>query len=212
MTYQFTRHHNDIDDTKLFDNSNKNALSLIIDNSVKENQSFCYSSNGFINAQSQVSRPMKEGMLDLGSKADIESKLQNRHKELNSIERNNTDYKNVPVNTPDQCKAVENMNNEDTRFTNPIANYREMDTSQYIFNPYLFINYQQVVVDNTLFLPPTRNGDSSRYDSKKDKYKLTNTESVKKIIKSPSAYDYTQLYSGLLPQKLQSTPAYMVGK
>ena len=129
MTYQFTRHHNDMDDTKLFDNSNKNALSLIIDNSVKENQSFCYSSNGFINAQSQVSRPMKEGMLDLGSKADIESKLQNRHKELNSIERNNTDYKNVPINNPDQCKAVENMNNEDINyvcssfFPNEIMNY-----------------------------------------------------------------------------------------
>ena len=209
MAYQFTRHHNDLDDTKLFDNSNKNALSLVIDNSVVENQSYCYSSNGFINAQSQMSRPMKEGMLDLGSKADIESKLQNRHKELNSIERNNTDYKNVKVDLPNQCGLKENMNNEDTRFTNPIANYREMNTSQYIFNPYLFINYQQVVVDNTLFLPPTRSGDSSRYDAKKDKYNMTNTEYVKSVIAKPAPYDYTELYSGLLPQKTKATPAYM---
>jgi len=212
MAYQFTRHHNDVDDTKLFDNSNKNALSLVIDNSVVENKSYCYSSNGFINSQSQMSRPMKEGMLDLGSKVDIESKLQNRHKELYSIERNNTDFMNVKVDLPKQCNTAETMNNEDTRFTFPIANYREMDTSEYIFNPYLFINYQQVVVDNTLFLPPTRNGDSSRYDSKKDKFNMTNTEYVKNVKDKPTAYDYTELYSGLLPLKSQTKPAYMVGK
>ena len=212
MAYQFTRHRNDVDDTKLFDNSNKNALSLVIDNSVKENKSFCYSNNGFINAQSQVARPMKEGMLDFELKTDIESKLQNRHKELNSIERNNDDYAKIKVDLPANCSSNENMNNVDTRFTNPIANYREMNTSDYIFNPYLFVNYQQVVVDNALFLPPTRNGDSSRYDSKKDKYNMTNSEYVKNVQENPVSYDFKELYNGFLPQKMNITPPYLVGK
>ena len=87
----------------------------------------------------------------------------------------------------------ENMNNEDTRFTNPIVNYREMNTSEYIFNPYLHINYQQVLVDNKPFLPPTRNGLSSRYDSKKSKFVWNQV---------PGATQYLISVYGISPVKL----------
>ena len=205
MANLFTRHNNDMNETMLFNKSNADYSNLVLNANVAENSSACYNNIGSVNAQSQMSRPMtQEGMLDLGMKADIETKLQNRHKELNSNERTNKDYINFVNNQPSECNTNETMTNEDTRFTNPIANYREMNTSEYIFNPYLFINYQQAVVDNTSFLPPTRNGTSSRFDSKKTKFNLK----PKEFITSKSDSEKLDVYKNLLPKKQTVTPAY----
>ena len=206
MANYFTRHHNDKESSILFDKSNKDLNMIVMDKSVQENSSFCYASSGSINSQSQIARPIKEGMLDLGTKADIESKLMNRHKELNSSERTNKDYAAVPVNDPGQCSLVENLMNEDSRYTNPVVNYREMNTISYAFNPYLPIDLQQVVLDNKMFLPPTRGGNSSRIDAKSGQYGLL----PKEFATISPQVDFIAAAANYLPVKQKATPAYAV--
>jgi hypothetical protein len=207
MAYQFTRSNNDLPDTLAFNKSNNDYYKYTSDTTFSENKNFCYSNVGLPNAQSQISRPMtQEGMMDLGIKTDIETKIQNRHKELNSAERNNKDYEKFAIQSPGTCGTKETMTSEDSRFTSPIVNYREMNTSDYIINPYMFVNFQAAVVDNTLFLPPTRNGESSRFDAKKEKYDLKPKEFA---TSKPESY-YENIYSGLLPVKQTITPAYNV--
>ena len=191
----------------LFEKSNTDYYSYVSNYKVAENSDACYGTVGLPNAQSQISRPMNEGMLDLGIKTEIETQIQNRHKELNSFERTNKDYEKTALknNTvPTNCTTKETMANEDTRFTNPVVNYREMNTGAYNFNPYLPVDFQKAVYDNNLFLPPTRNGASSRFDSKKDKYDLKPKEFA---VANPDA-DYIKLYSGLLPRKQPIVPAF----
>jgi hypothetical protein len=204
MANYFTRHHNDLIEDTLFNKSNKDINMIIMDKSVQENNNFCYAPTGLVGSQSELSRPIKEGMLDLGTKADIESKLMNRHVELNSMDRTNKDYANIATQDPSQCNLVENLMNEDSRFTNPIVNYREMNTAEYNFNPYLFVNYQQVVVDNTLFLPPSRGGDSSRYASKVSRYNLK----PKEFATLNPLKNFSEESSGYLPIKAKAVPAY----
>ena len=152
MANLFTRHHYDTNEMQLFNKANTNTISYVLNETATENMSACYAPVGFINSQSQISRPMTtENMLDLGTKVDIETKLQNRHKELNSFERTNKDYEKVSINTPSDCNTKENITNEDSRFTNPIVNYREMNTIDYSFTPYLFINLEQPIIDDTTF-------------------------------------------------------------
>jgi hypothetical protein len=200
MANLFTRHHNDSVEINSNYKANKDINSIIMDKSVNDNKYACYSNSSFINAQSQAARPMtSEGVLDLGVKTDIETRLQNRHKELNSMERTNKDYEKYPTKMSETCIAPLNVTNEDSRFTNPIVNYREMNTSEYNFNPYLFIDFQKVVVDNTIFLPPTRNGESSRFDSKKGKYSLKPKEFA--TIKPVTNYSQIIKNSDLLPNR-----------
>jgi hypothetical protein len=205
MANLFTRHHNDVNDTIMFNKSNSSYYSIVSDNKVAENTTSCYATVGLPNAKSQISRPMKNnGELDIPTLVDIETKIQNRHKELNSEERNNKDYSRVSISTPTTCTSKETMTSEDTRFTNPIVNYREMNTTEYKYTPYLFVDMQKAVYDNTEFLSPTRNGVSSRFESKREKYDYKPKEFA--TVK-PESY-YTELYSGLMPKKMVNTPAY----
>lgn len=204
MANLFTRPNYDINDTMSFNKTNSDYYSYVSNYKVAENAQACYGINGLPNAQSQIARPMNEGMLDLGVKAEIETQLQNRHKELNSPQRTNKDYETTSLKkntTPGDCSSKETMSNEDSRFTSPIINFREMNTSEYNFNPYLPVDFQKAVVDNTMFLPPTRNGSSSRFDSKKDKYDLKPKEFA--VVKPD--VDYAK---GLLPVKTTVVPAY----
>lgn len=205
MANLYTRHHNDISNIDMFNNSNASYYSLITDATVAENEKPCYASIGLQNAKSQIARPMtNKGQLDLGTLADVESKIQNRHKELNSNDRNNKDYEKVSLTTPSDCSTNDTITNEDSRFTNPIVNFREMNTIEYAYTPYLFVDLQKAVYNNTTFLTPDRNGVSSRFESKKDKYDLKPKEFA---TAKPDTY-YTELYSGLMPKKQATTTAY----
>ena len=204
MANLFTRPNYDINDVMIFDRNNSDYYSYVTNYKTAENTQACYGLTGLPNAQSQISRPMNEGMLDLGSKVEIETLLQNRHVELNSLKQTNKDYETTSLkkNTiPADCSSKETMTNEDSRFTNPIVNFREMNTSEYNFNPYLPVDFQKAVVNNEIFLPPTRNGISSRFDAKKDKYNLKPKEFA--VVKQN--VDYAK---GLLPVKSVPVPAY----
>jgi hypothetical protein len=63
---------------------------------------------------------------------------------------------------------------------------------------------QKAVYDNPTFLPPTRNGASSRFDAKKDKYDFKPKQFA---TAKPESY-YTELYQGMMPKKMVQVPAY----
>lgn len=116
-----------------------------------EIQNSCYSPFGSGPSDNMVSRPMTDGFLNLGNKADIESKLRNIHIPLNDQEnKNNKDYMSIQRTDEKPC-GIETMTNEDSRFTHPIQNYREMSTTHLVFNPYLPVNPQNVVAETPDF-------------------------------------------------------------
>jgi hypothetical protein len=202
MSNFFTRNRNDLDQLKLYTQSNNDSSTYILDKSVQENMSSCYATSNQIYAQSQIARPIdSEGFLDLATKVDIESKLRNQHLELNSSARNNKDYEKFTMSNPSMCNTKENMRNEDSRFIAPIVNFREMYTADYSFTPYLYINPQDALVNNALFLPPTRGGASSRFDAKDDKFKLK-PKQFADVSAKPIPIER------LLPTKREVVPAY----
>jgi hypothetical protein len=149
-------------------------------------------------AISEMKRPMEGADLNLGLKADIESRLMNRNYELNNNKgRTNKDYETNNGVNPNLCGMKETMAFENSRFTAPVFNYREMYTADYAFTPYLFVNPQDVTVMNDRFMNPNRYGESSRYINKQDKYDIK----PKQFATLSQAVDYNELVKGLLPTK-----------
>jgi hypothetical protein len=186
----------DANELSMFDKSNKDANVIVLDPTVKESNSACYSPAGGINAKSHVSRPMDGSTLKFGELADVENRLMNRGYELNNDKgRTNTDYAVNYGKAPVTCEGDDKVMNENSRYTNPIVDYREMYTAPYNFTPYLFVSPQQVTSDNDNFMSPDRYGQSSRYSAKNDKYNLKPKQfsSVNKPV------DYNELVKGLLP-------------
>jgi hypothetical protein len=95
------------------------------------------------------------------------------------------------------CGIKETLANEDSRFTSPIENYREMYTASYAFNPYLFVSPQTVTANNDRFMTPNRYGESSRYVAKDSKFKL----SPKQYATVDKPLNYQDLVAGLLPNR-----------
>jgi hypothetical protein len=194
-----TRVRYDQEQLTVFDKSNKDANLLVLDKTVKESKNACYAAAGCRNAQSQDTRPIFEGyQLDWGHMAENETKLQNRDYELNDHKgRNNKDYTNDVGQVTPSCNIKESLAFEDSRFTNPVVDYREMYTADYAFNPYLFVSPQTVTAMNNRFMNPNRYGESSRYSSKNDRYNLT----PKQFATAEKTVDYISLTQGLLPNK-----------
>jgi hypothetical protein len=205
MSNLFTRVRYDTSEMSLFDKTNTDSNKLLLDPSVKESMTACYAPAGSRCAQSEMTRPYAEGMLNLGQKADIENRLMNRDKELNDhVGRTNKSYETNFGNVPNNCNVKETLTFENSRFTNPIENYREMYTAPYALTPYLFVSPQTVHANNDKFMTPNRYGESARYMEKKDKYAL----SPKQFATLKPNADYTEKYKGLLPQSGPVTPAY----
>ena len=192
------------------ESSNDKYASIVLDKNVNENTSACYSTLNFLTGVSQMARPMENSnTLNFGKKAEIESLLRNSNLELNSPKRTNQAYADVKLVTPSNCNS-DNFTNVDSRFTNPQANYREMYTCDYNFNPCLPINLQTVLVDNTLFLSPERSGSSSRYDVKQ---KLYQDWFIKYIANMKSELVESEINNisllPAIPRKYYDSPSYI---
>ena len=189
----------DESELSLFDKTNKDANSILLDESVKENMSACYAPAGSRGAQSEMTRTMEGFKLNFGLKADVENRLMNRNYELNNNKgRTNKDYMTNNGTAPRTCPTTkETLTNEDSRFTNPVVNYREMYTAPYAFTPYLYISPQVVVAENNNFMTPDRYGESSRVTAKTEKYSLK----PKQFATIDKPIDYVQLYKNLVPTR-----------
>lgn len=190
----------DAPELSLFDKTNKDANLLLLDRSVKENNSACYAPAGSRNAMSEMTRTMEGMNFNFGLKTDLENRLMNRGYELNNDQgRTNKDYMSNNGVAPATCAdSKETLAFEDSRFTNPVVNYREMYTAPYAFTPYLFVNPQTVTAENTNFMTPNRYGDSSRITAKTEKYALKPKEfaTVQKQV------DYVNLYKSVVPNRI----------
>ena len=199
-----TRVRYDQDQLTMFDKTNTDSNKILLDKTVKENNSACYAMAGGRSALSEMRRPMNGVDLDIGLKVDIETRLMNRGYELNNNKgRTNKDYETNNGVEPSMCGMKETLNFEDSRYTNPIVDYREMYTADYAFTPYLFINPQTVMAMNDRFMNPNRYGESSRYVNKQDKYDVK----PKQFAKLSSQPNYLDLVKGLIPTKTQGQVA-----
>ena len=193
-----TRVRYDQEELSMFDKTNLDSNKILLDKSVKENNSACYAAFGGRSAISEMKRPMDGVDLNFGLKVDIESRLMNRGYELNNHKgRTNKDYESNNGVDPGMCGMQETISFENSRFTNPVVNYREMYTADYAFTPYLFISPQEVTVMNDKFMNPNRYGESSRYVNKQDKYDVK----PKQFASLSKPVDYNDLVKGLIPSK-----------
>ena len=204
-----TRVRYDLDQLTMFDQTNTDSNKILLDKSVKENSTACYANFGGRSAISEMKRTMEGSELNFGLKADLESRIMNRGYELNNDKgRTNKDYETNNGVDPSLCPMKETLTFENSRFTNPVVNYREMYTADYAFTPYLFISPQQVMAINDKFMNPNRYGESSRYVNKLDKYDIK----PKQFAKITKSVDYNNLVKGLIPNRganQQVTPPYV---
>jgi len=101
----------------------------------------CLSTLGPNNARNQPS-DTREFFNDLGSIVDAETDITNRRNPLTHSNKYgmNQDYLKHKVNNKPICENY--MNTEDSRFTNPLINYRGMTTFSYQTHPHLPVNPQ----------------------------------------------------------------------
>lgn len=182
----------DKDVAELHDYSVRNRNDYVMNLISAENANMCYYQGGARNGPSELRRPMnQQGFLDFGAKADLETRLQNRHLPLGSFDRTNQDYKDIETQLPPQCQNVkEHLVLDESRLSHPLQNYREMRTDEYNFVPYLHMNPQDVMVTNTNWHGnEDRNGISSRISLKSNKY--------------TKPMEYKDLVAGIAPPKSQ---------
>lgn len=207
MSNIFTRKSYDPQQQRSSDEYNRNFSRHILNINSFENKNGCVNPHIPSQGKGQVSRPLNsEGFLNFGEQTDIENKLRNQHLELNSQLRTNNDYNNVSKNDIQMCEPLSNSVNEDSRFENPISQFREMSpqVKGLHFSPYLHMNPQNVhATNNDKMSVVGRMGVSTRYDSKNDKYVSSNKD-YKQNLKNQDRFDINKFYdaaAGLLPGK-----------
>tara|TARA_B100002019_G_C21092021_1_gene509126 strand:+ start:200 stop:790 length:591 start_codon:yes stop_codon:yes gene_type:complete len=102
----------------------------------------CYPFNQPANSREQVSTVRSDSEKGFGSLAEIESQLTNRvnpHTKHNKVGKND-DYKQNKVHHKVNCNNY--LETEDSRFTDPLDNYRGMSLTDYYLTPYLHVNPQ----------------------------------------------------------------------
>ena len=207
MSNIFTRRSDDSQQQKSSDEYNRNFNRHIMNINSFENKNGCVNPHIPSQGKGQVSRPLNsEGFLNFGDQTDIENKLRNQHLELNSQLRTNNDYDNVSKIDIQMCEPFSNSVNEDSRFENPISQFREMSPQVrgLHFSPYLHMNPQNVhATNNDKMSVVGRMGVSTRYESKNDKYVSSNKD-YKQNLKNQDRFDIKNFYdaaAGLLPSK-----------
>ena len=207
MSNIFTRKSYDPQQQRSSDEYNRNFSRHIMNINSYENKNGCVNPHIPSQGKGQVSRPLNsEGFLNFGEQTDIENKLRNQHLELNSQLRTNNDYDNVSKNDIQMCEPFSNSVNEDSRFENPISQFREMSPQVrgLHFSPYLHMNPQNVHANNDDKMSVVgRMGVSTRYESKNDKY-VTSNKDYKQNLRNQERFDINKFYdsaAGLLPGK-----------
>jgi len=135
-----------------------------------DNYNNCYPYNQPTNSKDQVSVARDNCNTGFGELTEAESELTNRKKYLEKCNKKgkNDGYKKSKIYHKPLCNKT--LESEDTRFTNPLDNYRGMSLTGFYFTPYLHINPQCHYQSNR-----DRDGNSSR-QIVKDCYKLQEHE------------------------------------
>lgn len=135
-----------------------------------ENINPVISFNGPIGSKSDVSTSEDISSLENYKTVDIESKLSWRPHKLSKVNDNTNYLENISLNHKNN--NTEQLIAQDTRFTNPIDNFRSMSLTSYMVAPYLPINPQCIIQSND---------DKIGLDSRslfKDSYKIPKQKSI----------------------------------
>jgi hypothetical protein len=112
----------------------------------------CLSYDGPRNAKSDISLATHDSTNQWPAMAEVESYLTNRVNKLidyNSYGKNDY-YKNLSTTNKTVCKNK--LITEDSRFTNPIEEYRCMDLTSYHYVPFLYVNSQCEIQEDRIGL------------------------------------------------------------
>jgi len=119
------------------------------------NKTPCYSYNGPVGSKGEVSSTETNCNPQLGQRTEIETQLTNRNKILKNSNEQNNDYLNNTVIHKPPCSNK--LSSEDSRFTNPLINYRSMSLTNFHFTPHIHIPPQASIQSDK-----HRKGSSSR--------------------------------------------------
>jgi len=114
--------------------------------SYAENCNQCYAKDGPGNSKSDVSLSRDANDLSYTNMADVENQLSWRRKKLDDCNDTFAQLDDTKLRNKPLCSNK--LISQDTRFTNPIDDYRGMSLTSYMVNPYLPINPQCVVQNN----------------------------------------------------------------
>lgn len=118
----------------------------LLDKSV-ENENACMSYGGPIGSKADVSVAKLDNQLVFNEMTDIESKLSWRHQILNNC---NSDSFLINTEVKHKSNCSLQLIAEDTRFTHPIDDFRCMNTVDYNYIPYLFVNPQDYYLEDRI--------------------------------------------------------------
>lgn len=111
-----------------------------------ENCNQCFSSFGPVGSKADVSVVKQPMELQFGKMASVESDLSWRYRTATKCNDNFTPLGKTPVVDKPVCNNK--LVSEDTRFTNPLDNYRGMSLTSYMVSPYLPVNPQCNILDS----------------------------------------------------------------
>lgn len=111
-----------------------------------ENCNQCFSAFGPVGAKCDVSTAKAPMDLKFGDMAAAESALSWRHRALTRCNEDSDPLDCSEVYHKPVC--TNKLTSEDTRFTNPLDNYRGMSLTSYMLNPYLPVNPQCNILDS----------------------------------------------------------------
>jgi hypothetical protein len=100
----------------------------------------CFSDGGPVGSKSDVSLVKKSTDLCFKDMAQTESELSWRNQLLTKCNDNNQVLDSSKLEHKPSCSNK--LTSEDTRFTNPIDNYRGMSLTSYMLEPYMSVNPQ----------------------------------------------------------------------
>ena len=114
-----------------------------------ENNNICFQPNGVV-----------ETNINPTSVENTNIKFINIIENESILSNRSNNKKNTLIN-PEKRNKCNTIYNEDSRFTHPLNNYREIESTKYSYTPFLYNNPQEHISPNTL-----RSGLSSRLYSK----------------------------------------------
>lgn len=142
-----------------------------------ENCNQCFSSFGPVGSKADVSVVKQPMEMQFGSMAEAESELSWRHRPATRCNDDSNPLGGMKLLHKPSCSSK--LISEDTRFTNPLDNYRGMSLTSYHLNPYLPVNPQCNILDSS-----DQYGLNSRLFTK-DNYKQANVNTPNQCASLP---------------------------
>lgn len=157
----------------------KPSIYMLTDGLYESNEK-CHPEKGTRHSVTEMARG------DRGERAVIEAKLRNSHVPLDGDNETNMDYKNhsEKLSKDNSCKNFNDTNDEYSRFSHPLSDYRGMSTLENHIVPFLHVNNQKVAMKDDFL----RKGYSTRLIAK-DSHKTKMVTPVNELAIHPQPTD-----------------------